>query len=290
MARSKNSNGSATVVDHEVDNEECQGRLTFATQTSAMKKALKIGGDPVKCESCGKFHLDGIDDAVAPSKAGAQVIRITPVRMHRFKVLIEGTTPLLQARFGKKAFDLMREKQAAGSTADKKKTRTARNFDNDFIEAQHISEEGWNGIPAAAFRNACIEAGRLTAYKMTHLKPTVFAVHDGIDAKDDTPLCKIIDPETMQPIKPKHHEAPVRNSTGVADIRVRACWPKWGVLLTLEFDADMITLEEACNLLNRAGIQIGVGEGRPFSKQSNGTGHGRFRIKSFIGVDENPEL
>lgn len=286
MARAK-SNGTVAVMDHE--DSECEGRLTFATLTTAMKKALKVGGNPVKCESCGKFHLDDVDDAVAPQRTGNQTIKITPIRMHRFQVLIVGTSPLLQARFSKKAFDMMKEKQAAGSTADKKKTRTARDFNRDFIESQHVAEEGWNGLPAAAFRNACIEAGRMTAYKMTHLKPTVFIVADGLDAKDATPLVKIIDPETREPIRPEYHEAPVRNSTGVADIRVRSIWKKWAVLLTVQFDADMITLEEACNLLNRAGVQIGVGEGRNFSKQSNGTGHGSFKIKSFEGVDENPE-
>jgi len=32
------------------------------------------------------------------------------------------------------------------------------------------------------------------------------------------------------------------------------------------------------NLIARAGEQVGIGEGRPYSKQSNGLGYGIFKV------------
>jgi hypothetical protein len=44
------------------------------------------------------------------------------------------------------------------------------------------------------------------------------------------------------------------------------------------YDADQFTLEDVSNLLARAGMQVGIGEGRPDSKMSAGMGWGTFRI------------
>ena len=55
---------------------------------------------------------------------------------------------------------------------------------------------------------------------------------------------------------------------------------EWEADLTVEFDADTITAESVVNLLDRAGRQVGVGEGRPFSKNSNGQGWGTFSVVS----------
>ena len=47
---------------------------------------------------------------------------------------------------------------------------------------------------------------------------------------------------------------------------------------------DQFTDEDVINLLTRAGQQVGVGEGRPYSKSSNGLGYGLFTIKSVANV------
>jgi hypothetical protein len=78
---------------------------------------------------------------------------------------------------------------------------------------------------------------------------------------------------------PERIESLVRNDNGGADIRVRPMWREWEADVTLEFDADMITPESVINLLDRAGRQVGIGEGRPFSKDSVGQGWGTFRVK-----------
>lgn len=164
-------------------------------------------------------------------------------------------------------------KMAMGSQAKKGSKKEARDFDEDFRQAQHISSDGWVGIPASAFRNACIAACRMVGYKMTHARMSVFIEHDGIDAEDATPLVKLIAP------KPEKNEMMTRNATGVADIRIRPLWREWKVKVRVRYDADQFSASDVVNLFARAGQQVGIGEGRPFSKNSNGLGFGTFVIE-----------
>lgn len=202
-----------------------------------------------------------------------EAIAISPPNFETICLEIEGTSPLLQQAFPQKARAAMRAKMEAGSTAKKGAKRDPRNFEEDFRQAQHVSEEGWNGIPASAFRNACIDVCRMVGFKMTHGRMSIFCEADGLDKVDGTPLVKIIGG------KPEQNEMPGRLATGVVDIRVRPMWRKWGAKLRLRYDADQFTASDVVNLLARAGQQVGVGEGRPFSKQSNGMGMGTFVIK-----------
>ena len=120
--------------------------------------------------------------------------------------------------FPAKAREQMRAKQAAGSTAQGKKQRTAKDFKECFEQAKHVSREGWCGIPAAAFRAGCVSACRLVGFKMTLAKMSVFILADGFDKLDGTPLVRITKG------KPEYVEHAVRNETGVADIRARPMW------------------------------------------------------------------
>jgi len=181
-------------------------------------------------------------------------------------------SPFCQLRFSQKAKNAMHEKHEAGSTASKGKKREARDFQSEFPAAMYESTEGWRGIPAAAFRNAMISACRVVGFKMTVAKLTVFAEADGFDKLDATPLVRITEGE------PEYFESMVRNASGVADIRVRALWRKWKAKLRVRFDADQFKLIDVTNLLARAGLQVGVGEGRPDGKESAGMGFGMFKV------------
>lgn len=198
---------------------------------------------------------------------------IAKLNMRTITVPISGDAPYVQARFSQKAMQMMADKMKAGSTAKKGKQREPRDFDADFRGAQHISEEGWIGIPAAAFRKAMIDVCRAVNFKMTHAKMSVFIEADGLDKVDGMPLVKLIAGE------PERLEMAARNATGVPDIRVRPMWRKWGAKVRIRFDADQFTAEDVVNLLSRAGQQIGIGEGRPFSRESAGMGYGVFSVK-----------
>jgi hypothetical protein len=202
-------------------------------------------------------------------------LRISPPKFTVLTVEIEGLSPYMQLRFSQKAKGTMKDKMEAGSTARGKRTRDARDFQEDFKQAQYIGPDGWNGIPASAFRNASIDVCRMVGFKMTHARMSIFIEADGFDLLDGTPLVKLESPSA-----PEMTDMAVRNATGVADIRIRPMWREWSCKLRVRFDEDQFTAEDVINLLNRAGQQVGIGEGRPFSKNSNGLGMGMFTIKN----------
>lgn len=198
-------------------------------------------------------------------------ITIKAPNIKTIQLRINGTAPYVQLRFGEKAINTMKEKMEQGTTAKGKKTREARDWKREFKDAQHVSEDGWNGIPASAFRQAMISACRLVNFKMTLAKLSVFVVADGIDALDGTPLIRIDGtPEMCQ-----HH---TRNATGVADIRTRAMFRKWSATVAIRYDADQFSETDVVNLMARCGEQVGIGEGRPDSRDSAGMGWGTFEI------------
>ena len=206
------------------------------------------------------------------TKTKTEAVTITPPNFQVVKLTLEGTAPFVQARFSAKAMQAMKAKHLAGSKSTKGKKREPRNFEEDFEQAKHLTLEGWIGIPAAALRNACIDVCRMVGFKMTHAKMSIFVEADGLDKVDGQPLVKLIagEPEVL--------EMAVRNATGVADIRVRPMWREWKIKVRLKYDADQFTKNDVVNLVARAGQQVGLGEGRPFSKMSNGLGYGTYKV------------
>lgn len=117
-----------------------------------------------------------------------------------------------------------------------------------------------------------IDACRLINFKMTIAKSAIFIIADGLDAQEKVPLIKLrADP-------PEAYEAVVRLATGVPDICVRPLWKEWRATVTVQYDADLFSAGDVANLLLRAGLQVGIGEGRPYSKRSAGQGWGTFRL------------
>lgn len=202
---------------------------------------------------------------------GSERITITAPKIVTASFNIIGTAPLVQARFSAKAKFAMMAKMADPTSAKGKKVRDARDFDRDCREAMHVTTEGKQGIPAAAFRNAMISACRLIGFKMTLAKLSVSVEGDGFDIVDGIPLVHF-DGEW------ERLDMHTRNATGVVDVRVRPMWRQWSANVRVKFDSDQFNLSDVSNLLLRAGTQVGVGEGRPDSKSSAGLGYGTFRI------------
>jgi hypothetical protein len=212
---------------------------------------------------------------MAFAKKDDTIAVVHPANIMRATFRIVGTAPYVQAKFSEKARQKMMADMSTPKAAKKAKTeREPRDYDRDFQQAQHVSTEGWNGIPCPAFRSAMIDACRTVGLVMTKAKMSVFVIGDGLDRDEGTPLVRLIGK------KPERTEMLVRNDNGGADIRIRPMWREWEADVTVEFDADMITPESVVNLLDRAGRQVGVGEGRPFSKNSTGQGWGTFTVKT----------
>jgi hypothetical protein len=201
-----------------------------------------------------------------------EAVTIKAPKMGSAVFRIVGSAPYVQNAFPAKAREQMKAKQSAGSQAKKGAKRDPKDFELCYEQAQHISREGWNGIPASGFRSGLISACRLVDFKMTRAKLSLFVVADGFDRLDGTPLVKITKG------KPHYVEHAVRNDSGVADIRPRPMWDEWEANVKLTWDADQFSTQDVANLLMRAGMQVGIGEGRPDSKNSAGMGWGTFTI------------
>jgi hypothetical protein len=221
--------------------------------------------------------LAAVDEGLPPSK---KAIVITPPHFRLLHVRVVGTAPYMQARFSEKSFQQMRAKQEAGETAKKGRKREPRDFLADYERAMHLTAKQEHGIPAAAFRNAAIDACRMAGFVMTRAKMSLFVLADALDKVDGTPLVLL-----HSKAGPSQSEMPAPNDNGSMDIRVRPMWDDWWVELVVRYDADQFTAADVTNLLLRAGVQVGVGEGRPFSRNSNGLGFGTFTVEG--GEDED---
>jgi hypothetical protein len=199
---------------------------------------------------------------------------IPRVNMQLAAFTIRGNAPLVGNKFSAEARSMMREKQAAGSTAAKGKRREAKDFTKCRLEATHFFSDGTAGLPATAFRQAMVSACRLCGFKMTLAKLSIFIEQDGFDVDDHSPLVRF-----SKGGEPEHFEAATRNETGVADIRARPLWqPGWEAVVRVRYDADQFTADDVRNLLERVGLQVGIGAGRPDSKESCGQGWGTFEV------------
>jgi hypothetical protein len=203
-----------------------------------------------------------------PGKA----VVITAPDMRYLELTIKGTAPLVINKFSAKAKEMMMATQMAGSTAKSRKNREAKDFEDLFNGARHVSTEGWDGIHAASFRNAAISACRAAGFVMTKAKLAIFVEPDGFDADDFTPLVRITEGEPQMVV------SPCRNASGVIDLRPRPTYMPWAANLRIRYDAGILTAEDVANLMHRVGMQVGIGEGRPDSKQSAGVGNGLFNI------------
>lgn len=207
--------------------------------------------------------------------ATANVIQISAPSFKTMGIIIRGTAPLVIERFSKKA-ELMAKMQE-GSTAKGKKVREARDYERDAEEARYRSDEGWEGVNAAAFRAGMISACRLVGFKMTLAKLSVFVEADGFDVADGLPLVRVYG-------KSQTFTAHTRNATGVVDVRARPQYRDWACKLRIKFDASQFRDQDVLNLISRVGGQVGIGAGRPDSKSSAGCGWGTFEVVSSADV------
>jgi hypothetical protein len=223
------------------------------------------------------FHQkEAVMAAKKQSQANDHVIINAP-NMHIMKVPIRGTTNFVSNNFGEEARQQMEDDQRRGSVdkpaaGGRSAKKPPKDFEKGFRESLHKSTEGWYGIPVIAFRSAMVRAAQLCGIEMTRAKMCVFVECDGFD-KEGKGLVRITKGE------PEQFIAPVRNAGGKPDLRARGRFaPGWEAIVTMRFDADFLSKQSAINLLARAGAQVGVGAGRPFSTMSVGQGWGEFQI------------
>lgn len=201
-----------------------------------------------------------------------ETVQITAPNIKTAVFHIIGTAPLVIHRFSAKAKNGMLEKMKEGSTSQKGRKREPLDTEAAFNAARYIAKEGWDGFNVASIRCALISACRLVGFKMVLAKLSVFVEADGRDALEpEFGLIRING-------KPRKTEMVARVETGQAYVTIRPSYDEWSAKVRVRYDADQFKLQDLTNLLARAGEQVGIGEGRPDSKNSAGMGWGTFRI------------
>lgn len=207
------------------------------------------------------------------TEARAEEVKVHAPRFGMATFRIRGIAPYVQNKFSSRAKGELRESMEAGQTKKKGKARKPKDFKAAWKEKMHVADGGWYGIPATSLRNAMISACRTVGFKMTHAKLSVFVEADGFDADDGTPLIRITKGE------PQYVEHLVRLASGATDLCPRPMWKEgWEADVRVRYDEDQFTLRDVANLLLRAGVQVGIGAGRPDSRTSAGMGWGLFTI------------
>ena len=208
---------------------------------------------------------------VVASVASQVTIKAPNLKVAVFEVV--GNAPLVIHRFSAKTKIQMREKMEAGKAAASKKNREAKDSDQTYNEARYIAKDGWDGFHAGSIRNAMISACRLVNFKMTLAKMSIFVIADGWDKEEpQIPLIRIYG-------KPVRQDDMARVETGQPYVTIRAAYHNWSAKIRIRWDADQFTISDITNLLARVGAQVGIGEGRPDSKNSTGMGWGTFEVK-----------
>jgi len=196
-------------------------------------------------------------------------INILPPNIKRVQIKIAGVRPLVMHRWPEKARAEMLDKHM-GKALKKKQPKNPRKLfestlhvfkkgkfsykNTDDIGVGEVLFTGQLGIPACAIKAAIVSASRNTGAKIaTLLRGAVFVKGSTND---------------LVPIEYKSlwmREDMVRLS-GIGrtpDIRFRGEVRDWTAEVPIEFNADVLTLEQVVNLLAIAGFSVGLLEMRP---------------------------
>ena len=177
-------------------------------------------------------------------------VELTPMQRRVAKIRIVGDSPLVVHAFSEKA----------------KQAKAIRDPEADFNEARYRLEDGRDGFPATAFKQAAVNAARyVDGLTMTELWG---AFHVCLGQE----LVAIDGPE------PRMREDCVRvggkgPGTGAADLRYRPEYFPWSVDLDIVYNERAVSVEQIINLFSIAGFAIGLGENRPQKKGQWGMFH-----------------
>lgn len=186
--------------------------------------------------------------------ATKKVIEIKPLNIETIQIPIVGLSELIVSRFSEKAKRQIAEKQSGKKTLRTK--REPRNPEQEFLDAQYVLENGVHGFPAGGFKWAIVNSVRfIDNLTMTLAKQLFFVLGEESEKYGR----QIVPIECDKPYMRTDYK---KLSNGVTDLRYRPGYWPWRTMLTIRYNADMITDESIFNLVNYSG-QVGIGEERP---------------------------
>ena len=211
----------------------------------------------------------------AEPKVKVPPLTIKPPNFQKVTFKIKGLpgVPLVIHRKSAKFKAEFLQKMEGQLKTQSKKNREPKDSDVTYEEARYRHKDGWDGFHAGAIRNALISACRLVNFKMTLAKMSIFINADGADALEpQIPLVRIYG-------DPVRQDDWANVETGQPYVTIRAAFFDWSANISIRWDGDQFTLADVTNLLSRVGLQVGLCEGRPDSKNSAGMGWGLFSVE-----------
>lgn len=194
-------------------------------------------------------------------------ILLPELKRSTVRIKIVGDSPLIVHRWSEKAKKEILDKQMKKA----KQGRDAKDPWQDYADslywlspqpsAADLTPEsiksGKFGFPTVAFKAAAVRAATDAGMKMTDTRRAFHIEGEFV---------------TIEGV-PSMREDMVRIGMGTADIRYRGQFEKWSVVLTINYNATAMSLEQIINLFEIAGFGVGVGEWRPEKNGSNGRFH-----------------
>lgn len=208
------------------------------------------------------------DTLTVPTPNGDKATEEPQIRIKRlnrviFEVPIRGTAPLIVNRWSEKAKQMMLEAQQTKARAKKPPKDPIANFE----ASRHRLPDGRDGYPATGFKAAVAGAVRLHEGITLVLAKVVFhVIGEGADQLVPIEYGDV----TMR-------EDPVRNASGVADLRYRAQYWPWSATLQIRTISGQFDLESVLALVDAGGIG-GIGEWRPSAPKSLSGTFGTFEV------------
>lgn len=203
------------------------------------------------------------------TKTSTESVLIQKTNMQIIQLGIVGDSSLICHNWSERAKKAMLDKQMKKSSATAPKT--AKNPALDYEESLYRFSDSGFGFPAAAFKEAAVSACRQHDLPMTQAKGLFHVLGD---------LVPIFGSAHMR-------EDMVRLETGVADIRFRGEFSQWATMLTVRYNADVISKEQLISLFTTGGFAVGVGEWRPGSPKGKTGNHGMFHVAT---AEENKAI
>lgn len=175
------------------------------------------------------------------------------------EIRIVGTAPLIVHAWSQKAKEMLLAKQMGV-----KVPKAPKDPEEQYKSSMYRLTDDSHGFPMLAFKAATIGGARyFDGVTMTSLRQMLLFHPDGYGT-DGTALMRLDADE------PRMREDMVRIGMGTADIRYRAEYTKWSVLLRIQYVPSSIDLGSVVALVDAGGMG-GVGEWRPEKDGAFGT-------------------
>lgn len=200
-----------------------------------------------------------------------QQIVIPAMKIEICRLKVVGDSSLICHAWSEKAKRMMLEKQTKRATAG----REVRDPFKEFVDSLYwltpkpenpTMEDVMNarfGFPGIAFKSAAIEGAYQGGIvnKKTMLRAAFHVIDD------------LIEIEGIPTIR--EDMVIIGGQQQTADLRYRGEFKDWSALIRIQFNANVVSVEQLANFFNVGGFSCGVGEWRP---QRDGT-YGRFHVE-----------